>query len=195
MHFKSTSLLLDWPTTTWAFHVQGSLLRTHYCVILVQLIFAMQSNFSEWNSVVKGLTNVLIRKFYECDWKLPRNFYSLPPPLTTTWALLWNCLVFRTQTTGIFFISLWKHYEYMGYMLWVPPVQIFLTSSSIRYFHFFLLNDWWSWTTNLYDVMQTWNALGFVQPWWGQNKELKLDIGGNYVELAIPTYANLMIQW
>ena len=97
MHFKSTSLPLDWPIVTWAFHFPGRLLRTHYCVILVQLIQAVQSNFSEWTSVVKGLINVLMRKFCESDWKPPRNSYSLPPPLTTTWALLWSCLVFRTQ--------------------------------------------------------------------------------------------------
>ena len=39
------------------------------------------------------------------------------------------------------------------------------TSSKIRYFHFFLLNAWWSWMTNLYDVIQTWKAFVLVHPY------------------------------
>ena len=46
----------------------------------------------------------------------------------------------------------------------ISPTVLDLTSSRMKYFHFFLLKAWWSWITSLYDVMQTWNAFGFVQP-------------------------------
>ncbi len=41
---------------------------------------------------------------------------------------------------------------------------MFWASSRIKYLHRLRRNAWWSWITNLYEVMQTWNALGLVQP-------------------------------
>lgn len=53
---------------------------------------------------------------------------------------------------------------------WDLKFLMFWASSRIRYRQDFRLNAWWSCSTNLYEVMQTWKALGFVQPYKNKQK-------------------------
>jgi len=85
-----------------------------------------------------------------------------------------SCFISRsTDWTGHFTVlTSWNksahryaniHHQRWFFEEWKSIVSY--TSSSIRYFHFFLLNAWWSWITNLYDVIQTWKAFVFVHPY------------------------------
>lgn len=48
---------------------------------------------------------------------------------------------------------------------WDLKFLIFWASSRIKYRQDLRRNAWWSCSTNLYDVMHTWKALGLVQPY------------------------------
>lgn len=83
--------------------------------------------------------------------------------------------LFRQYWTWFTRIARWNFAKYKHSYRSRPQIQQFnqscttfwwyLTSSRIRYFHFFLLKDWWSWITSLYEVIQTWKALVLVHPW------------------------------
>ena len=49
---------------------------------------------------------------------------------------------------------------------------MFCASSKMKYRHRLRRKAWWSWITSLYEVMQTWNALGFVHPKHNKKKTL-----------------------